>query len=132
MAEAALTIVDQSPAGKPLHRRTLRLVSHRVTLREIIEARVRQEVEEHNRKPPATFRGLVQPTDTEATLNGYRFRKPRVIKAEPQVGKALAAFEANGFFVLFDDRQLEDLDELIEVVPDVEIVFVKLVPLVGG
>jgi hypothetical protein len=129
---AALVIVDQSPTGASLQRRRLQLVSHRVALRDIIEARVRAEVADHNAQPPTTFRGLVQPTDTEATLNGYAFRKPRRIDPDVQVAKALAAFEANGFFVLARDRQIEDLDELIDVEDGLEVAFVKLLPLVGG
>ncbi len=132
MAEAALKIVDQSPLGEPIHTRTLRLVSNRLPLREIIEARVRQEVEEHNANDAPTFHGFIQPTDAEATLNGYRLRKPRDINADEQVAHAFAAFESNGFFVLFDDRQIDDLDLLVEFTPESELAFVKLVPLVGG
>lgn len=45
---------------------------------------------------------------------------------------ALAAFAGNGFLVLTGERQLTDLDEEIEPTPDLEITFLKLVPLVGG
>ena len=45
---------------------------------------------------------------------------------------ALDAFQRNGFFVLVDDRQVEGLDEEIEIRLNTTISFVKLVPLVGG
>ena len=38
----------------------------------------------------------------------------------------------NGFFLLVDDRQIEDLDEEVVVTVESTISFVKLVPLVGG
>jgi hypothetical protein len=42
------------------------------------------------------------------------------------------AFKRNGFVVLVDDRQVTDLDEVLEVSADTEVSFVRLVPLVGG
>lgn len=91
------------------------------------------EVERFNAKEGETvFRGLVQPTDTETALNGYRLRKPRLLDAEAQCALAVKGFGSNGFFVLVNDRQAESLDEEIIVGPDTKVSFVKLVPLVGG
>ena len=42
------------------------------------------------------------------------------------------AFGRNGFVVLVDDRQVEELDEDIELALGTEVTFLKLVPLVGG
>ena len=42
------------------------------------------------------------------------------------------AFTRNGFFVLVGDRQVESLDEELELKVDTDVSFVKLVPLVGG
>lgn len=130
---AALKIVDETPTGEVIRETTLMLASETITVRELIERRVRDEVRAFNeRKAGEVFRGLVQPTDTEASLNGYRLRKPRQLDADAQYAKALEAFEKNGFFMLADDRQVESLDEKIVVGPDVRVSFVKLVPLVGG
>ena len=129
---ASLHILDQSPSGVTVGRIRLELVSESVSLREIIEARVRHEVARHNAAPSQVFEGLVQPTDTERTLNGYRMRRRRRIDADTQVERALAAFRANGFFVLVDGRQLEDLDARVQITDEPEVVFIKLVQLVGG
>ena len=51
---------------------------------------------------------------------------------EAQYERALQAFARNGFFVLVGDRQVEDLDEDLELEADTEVSFVKLVALVGG
>ncbi|GHA66913.1 hypothetical protein ACIQRS_29280 [Streptomyces termitum] len=51
---------------------------------------------------------------------------------EDALAQALAAFARNGFLVLVGDRQIEDPDETVTVGPATEVVFLKLVPLVGG
>jgi hypothetical protein len=128
----ALTIHDQGTSGGRIRSFKLQLASERVTVRELIERRVTQEVEDYNRAQPEYFQGLVQPTDAERVLNGYRLRQRRMLDAAEQCSKALEAFERNGFFVLVDDRQLDRLDDEISVRPNTEVSFVKLVPLIGG
>lgn len=111
---------------------TLDFLTTQITARELIRCRVVEEVELYNRTTPEYFRGLVQPTDAERTLNGYHLRTRRPIDAEAQVARALNAFNRNGFFLLVYDRQIESLDELIELRVNTEVKFVKLMPLVGG
>jgi hypothetical protein len=128
----ALTIHDEGTSGGRIRSFKLRLASERITVRELIERRVSQEVEEYNRAQPEYFQGLVQPTDAERVLNGYRLRQKRMLDAAEQRAKAIEAFQRSGFFVLVDDRQLDGLEDEIAVRPDTEVRFVKLVPLVGG
>ena len=59
-------------------------------------------------------------------------KKPRPVSYEKQLERAIGAFHSTGFFVLLDDRQVEDLDSPITVREDSLVSFVKLVPLVGG
>ncbi len=128
-----LAIVDASPTGKVLERRTLTVSSVEVTVREIISERVRDEVERFNATNRGSlFNGLVQPVDAEAELNGYRLKKRRTIDADQQVAKALEALEANGFFLLVNDEQVESLEQRVPIRSTTEVSFVKLVPLVGG
>lgn len=129
---AVLKIVDESPAGKPLHQYTLEVVSNRISLRDIIIQRIEQEVEAYRRRADEYFQGLVQPTEAEQTLNGYRMKKHRPISIDTQVELAIRAFQSNGFFILVDDRQVDDLDALLDVNDNTRVSFVKLVPLVGG
>ncbi|WP_329118302.1 hypothetical protein [Streptomyces sp. NBC_01465] len=51
---------------------------------------------------------------------------------ERQFERALTAFGRNGFVVLVGERQVEELDEEIELPAGTEVTFLKLVPLVGG
>ena len=128
----ALTIHDEGTSGGRIRSFKLHLAAERISVRDLIERRVTQEVEEYNRAQPEYFQGLVQPTDAERVLNGYRLRQKRMLDAAEQRAKAIEAFQRSGFFVLVDDRQLDRLEDEIAVRPDTEVRFVKLVPLVGG
>ncbi len=127
-----LTFVDETTAGERAEAWGLEITEERLTLREVIRRRVFQEVAEYHAAQPGVFRGLVQPTDTERTLNGYALKTPRRIDPERQFERAVEAFGRNGFLVLIGDRQVEELDEEIELRLGVEVTFLKLVPLVGG
>jgi hypothetical protein len=111
---------------------TLNVLTARITVRELIRARVANEVRDYNLSQPEYFHGLVQPTDAESSLNGFKMRKQRKIDPEKQFELAIKAFYTNGFILLVDDRQVDDLEEEIEVRPDTTVTFLKLVPLVGG
>jgi hypothetical protein len=70
-------------------------------------------------------------------LNGSRGtygpgRGHMTIASEPLVAVALAAFGRNGFFMIFDGRQITDLDDVLTVEHDSALTFLRLVPLVGG
>ncbi|MFI8289098.1 hypothetical protein EAO71_29805 [Streptomyces sp. ms191] len=53
-------------------------------------------------------------------------------EAEGAYARAVAAFGRNGFLVLVGDRQVEELDETVELDRDTEVTFLRLVPLAGG
>jgi hypothetical protein len=127
-----ITIRDETLTGQSIAEHPLDLLTERVTVRELIRSRVYQEVQDYNRRQPETFRGLVQPTDAEQTLNGFRVRNHRQIDWKDQFEKACDAFERNGFFILVNDRQPDSLDEELTIDQTSTVSFVKLVPLVGG
>ena len=129
-----ILIRDETTAslGKTEHTFTVHVSGEKISIRELIRQRVTQEVEEFNSRQPAVFRMLVQPSDTERTLNGFKFHKPRLVDPITQYEKALEAFEGNGFIVLADDYQVQGLDDEIALHPETYVTFLKLVPLVGG
>ncbi|MEU2742245.1 hypothetical protein ABZ656_44895 [Streptomyces sp. NPDC007095] len=129
---ATVTFRDETATGKALTEWEVAGLPERMTVRELIRLRVREEVARHNARPSDRFNGLVRPDDAEAELNGYRLREPRRIDWERQAEIAERAFLANGFFVLAGDRQVEDLDEVVDLIADPDLVFIKLVALVGG
>jgi hypothetical protein len=127
-----VTIRDETTAGQTTGEFVIDLLTERVTVRELIRSRVYQEVQDYNRHQPEVYRGLVQPTDAEACLNGCKVRTARLIDWHKQFDTALEAFEANQFLVLIDERQAEGLDEEFTVEPGTSVTFLRLVPLVGG
>ncbi len=127
-----LTVHDETASGRKTNTFTLDCLTERMTVRELIRTRIYQEVRDYNRKEPEYFRGLVEPTDAERVLNGYKLKAKRKIDWEEQYQQAIEAFERNRFFVLVGDKQATGLDEEFEVKVETEVSFVKLVPLVGG
>ena len=129
-----LLIRDETTAslGKAEHTFTVHVSGETISVRELIRQRVYQEVEEFNKRQPAVFRMLVQPKDTERTLNGFKFHKPRLVDPETQYERAVEAFQGNGFIILVDNRQVEDLETEIPLYPETSVTFLKLIPLVGG
>lgn len=129
-----LNVRDEPLGAAPSDPWTLEFSSEEITVKELIEERVHQEVRDHNARAASTpvFRGLVQPAESETVLNGYRLKEPRMIEWRPQAELALAAFEANGFLVLIGDRQATSLEERFRVSTGTPVSFVKLTPLVGG
>jgi hypothetical protein len=104
-----------------------------MTLRELIRRRVTREVEQFERERPETFRGLVQPEETEQILNGdsMKFHYLHLLDAERQFERAIQAFEKQRFLVIAHGRQLESVDEEIDLRTG-EVEFIKLAPLIGG
>jgi hypothetical protein len=129
---ATLTVHDETTSGQKTNTFTLECLTERMTVRELLRARIYQEVQDYNQKEPEYFRGLVEPTNAERVLNGYKLKAKRKIDWQEQYNRALQGFERNGFFVLVGDKQAENLDQEFEVKVDTEVSFVKLVPLVGG
>ncbi len=135
MPPATLTVLDRSTVnlrGQPEQTFTLVCPQPEISVRELIRLRVWQEVAAYNQQQGETFSGLVQPTDAERTLNGYKMRRPRLIDAQAQYELALQAFEQNGFIVLVGEKQANSLDETFDVAATGEVTFLKLIQLVGG
>ena len=101
-------------------------------MRELIRSRVYQEVQDYNRRQPDRFRGLIRPSEAEETLNGFKLAKRRQIDWKAQFAKATEAVEKNQILILLNDKQVESLDEEIEIKPGTAVTFLKLTMLVGG
>lgn len=127
----SITVRDETRPGRTSSELVLDGLPDRLTARELIRWRVREEVAAANLDRARVPRLLIQPTPEEAALNGPP-RPPRPIDWEHQARVAEDAFERNGFFLLVDGRQLESLDEEVELGTDSDVRFLRLVPLVGG
>lgn len=130
----ALEVYDESTTGDRGEPIVLEFLTEEITIRELIRERVYQEVQDYNLKmaQQPVFRGLVQPTDAEQTLNGYKLKTKRAIDWQKQFHMAIKAFEQSRILVLVNDRQAESLEERVVIAPGTMVSFLKLVPLVGG
>ncbi|MGV7213176.1 hypothetical protein [Bradyrhizobium sp. UFLA05-112] len=150
---AVLDIYDeQRPGAERQLRHRLELPAERMTARDLIRCRIEADLAIHNAVERARLDGtiaaqdadrdarnkwLVAPGGVERALNGPRAYGPgvkrlRPIKSETLIAVALKAFASNGFFMIFDGRQIVDLDEVLTVKEDSAVTFLRLVPLVGG
>ena len=124
-----LTLTDESMAGDILNKIALQFESEYVTVKEVIEARLEVEIKRFEQQRGSYTNGLVLPTNLEQRLN--KQQKPKV-DPEKQLYVALHAFENNGFILLVDDEQAENVQQKVLVDETTRVSFIKLVPLVGG
>jgi len=131
---ATLTVYDETTTGDRGEPIVLEFLTEHITVRELVRQRVYQEVQDYNLNlaQQPVFRGLVQPTDAEQTLNGYKLKTKRQIDWQRQFDKAIEGFNASRILVLVNDRQAESLDEELTITPETTVTFLKLVLLVGG
>ena len=129
---ATLTIEDRTATGTPIGHIDLPDMPDRITLRDLIRLRVREEVARYNLRPSRSSRGSSSrraPCPSDAR-SGSPSRGGWTGRSRPDV--ACESFERNGFFVLVNRKQVTELDDTIELVGTVDIGFIKLTPLVGG
>jgi len=131
-----LTVRDKAIGGGNEKEFSLLFPSNSITVRELIETRVKHEVDDYNAKlgdeSSPIFRGLVQPNDSEVAINGCKLKAPRAVDFQAQFESAIQGFQQNQIFVLVNDKQCESLEEQIEVKPETVVIFLRLLPLVGG
>ena len=124
-----LIINDETAAGEILQKISLQFEEEYISVKELIEARIRLEISRYEKNIEDYKKSLVLPTDLEQRLNR---KSPPKIDVEKQLYVALQAFQRNGFFILIDDEQVEELDQKFLVEESTQVSFIKLTPLVGG
>lgn len=129
---STITITDERPAARQKTSFQMDFLESHITAREFLRRRIYEEVQVHNSADGTLYNGLVTPTDLEQSLNRATPKSPRKIDWEAQYQKALEAFAGNGIIMLWNDTQIESLDEILELSEGSQATFLKLVPLVGG
>ncbi|PID63355.1 MAG: hypothetical protein CR974_02085 [Gammaproteobacteria bacterium] len=131
-----LLIKDETVMGDIVHEFQLDFNTQHITVADLIKERIISEVAKYQQTIAERFtpHALVTPTETEARLNEYKNKQAKRarVDVDKQVKLAWNAFENNGFFILFDDEQVEDLQQQLLVTKQSKVTFVKLTPLVGG
>jgi len=82
-APITVTIKDQSGAGKVAATITIEGIDRRITLRDLIRTRVREEVARYNATRADIFQGLVMPDGAQPAPEGFRMLARRRIDWEP-------------------------------------------------
>lgn len=128
---SAVRIVDQVPGSERRVSLTLQIADARITARELMRRRIFEEVARHHAQPRA-FVGLVAPPSRSGEDDEVAEGARKPLDWQRQFDVATRAFDAQRLILLVGGRQVESLDDEIEVLPDTEVVFLRLVPLVGG
>lgn len=128
----ALKVRDETSSGEITMEFELTVLSEKITIRDLIKQRVFDEVDNYNKNAPDMFRGLVQPSESEKSVNGFKLKKRKKIDREKQFQMAIDAFGTSSLIVIVNDRQSETLEEEIIIGPRTLVSFLKLLPLVGG
>ena len=130
---AEVLVRDETMAGRAIGEWVLPDLPDQISARELVRLRVREEVARFNagRSRPGTFAGRVQPGTFAGLVRPAEPARSRV-DWEEQADVACAAFASNAFVLIAGDRQIEDLDEVIDLERAHAVSFIRLVPLVGG
>jgi hypothetical protein len=113
---AEVLVRDETMTGREIRSWVLPGLPDEITARELVRLRVREEVARSNASP------LVRPARPGAGRVDW----------EAQAEVACASFAGNGFVLIVGERQVEDLDEVIDLRWTPSVSFIRLVPLVGG
>lgn len=123
---------DDTLSGQTLDEFELQFSNDKIDVRELIRSRVYQEVSEYNAGTGTHFRGLVQPQDSQTDGQRFRMKERRQIDWREQFERALDSFQVGRVIILVNDKQVESLDQQLDLTEDATVSFLKLVPLVGG
>src|SRR5579863_7768591 len=110
-----LVRVVDSLNGTPVQVRDWDFCAHRLTLRELLRERVRREVETFNLHRPEIYHGLVEAAEFERTVNGTSVKRFRSLDPDREFDRALEAFRTNGILILAGGRQIDSLDDEIDL-----------------
>ena len=130
-----IIIKDETLFGEVTQQQRISMANASFTLRDIIVRRVEEEVERRNSSVADRYQFLIDLAPAERRLNrnvSSKIRQRTMLDSAVPIAKAIAAFEANAFFVLVGNRQVDDLEEVIPAAANLEVSFIKLTPLIGG
>lgn len=132
---ATLTFKDETLTGNLIQTLEIPVKTETLTLREIIMLRVEEEIRRQtDEKHKRFFTGLGDLTHAERVLNKPKMPQNRRDAPDTEAFgyRALDAFQKNAFFVLVNDRQVDDLEARFQIDRATHVSFVRLTPLVGG
>ncbi len=132
LTDNLLRIRDVSAMGQMMHEFFLPMPEAEISVRQLIEVRVRAEVHDYMQGRKHSGYDLFDVDEVEKILNRHGVGQPPQLDVEKQVSRALSGFKANRFFVIVNDRQVTSLDQTVAISDASEVSFMQLLPLVGG
>ena len=131
--QRSITIADETATGEILDRILIELQGWDVPLRELIKSRVRSEILRFKQNNGDEYKGLVakQLGNGSPTLS-WKVPDDFAIDEVEECQRAEEAFLRNGFMVIVEGKQVEDLDQILRLSPTSTIRFVRLIALQGG
>lgn len=122
------TIIFGLPTGQRYSHVQLTLPAVRLTVRELIAHKVRQEVEECLSQQRSGLSG--EYLAPEELLGSVSSARPGTVGDE--VAWAQQAFAARAYMIVVNNRRVWDLEEMLHLEPTTQVEFIKILPLVGG
>lgn len=113
-------------------------VGKKPTLRELLSKIVETEVTAfHQRQAQNQLLRVLTSSEIaqaahqgKVTMGGTEFQQ--AVEPSQAIENALQAFTDGLYFVFIDDQQQESLEQIVSLTPDSQVLFLRLVPLVGG
>ena len=136
-----LSIVEKALGQTERQAFSLKLASERVPAIEVLTQHVISEVDRLNAEMKrnaarhdrvASFLVGSHAHETQRKLNGPSGRAPRFLDPGTEVKAAVKAIKEKRVIMLFDEREVADLDAPLTLTDDSNVTFLRLVPLVGG
>lgn len=115
----------------------MEIPGQRATLRALIEGKVEREIAAFNRNRRRLYgREYRAPeelvADEDAAADPAQHGQLAEVAWEPEARRALEAFGEGAFRVTVDERKIRSLEEEIELSPQSDVVFLRLMPFISG
>lgn len=113
-------------------------IENAITLRHLLAQIVRAEVTEfQDRQRQQRLVRVLSPTQISIGVERGKFDLggsdlEQEVDADAAIATALQAFTDGLYVVFLDEQQQENLDDVVTLQPDSQLLFLRLVPLVGG
>ena len=127
---------EQSLAGDFVEDFLVELSSERTTVKELIRSRVFQKVKDYNvnerQRAGDKSEQLVPRDESELILNGRSHVADRTADWHTEFDRAVEAFQKHQILIFVNQKQLTDLEEVVQVDSTSDICFLRFTLLAGG
>lgn len=127
-----LRLFDETTSGGRTAGPEIETGADALTLGDLVALRVREEIRARNDVGAAGRGWIVPQTEVERTLNGPRKTRTTFQDPDDAVAFAHEAFRQGRYLVLLPQGQAESLEQSVSLHDGDEVVFLRMVPLVGG